>query len=67
MKQSAVAERILPADLGQQAEQRYLNYAPERHYLTGAARRARRAETRATAAAVRHVPKPAPGRERPAA
>ena len=27
MKQSAVAERILPADLGQQAEQRYLNYA----------------------------------------
>ena len=27
MKQAAVAERILPADLGQQAEQRYLNYA----------------------------------------
>ena len=27
MKQSAVAERIIPADLGQQAEQRYLNYA----------------------------------------
>ena len=27
MKQAAVAERILPADLGQEAEERYLNYA----------------------------------------
>ncbi len=27
MKQSAVAERILPADLAQEAEERYLNYA----------------------------------------
>ena len=27
MKQSAAAERIIPADLGQEAEQRYLNYA----------------------------------------
>ena len=27
MKQSVVAERIIPADLGQEAEQRYLNYA----------------------------------------
>ena len=27
MKQSAVAERILPTDLGNEAEERYLNYA----------------------------------------
>ena len=27
MKQSAVAERIFPTDLGNEAEERYLNYA----------------------------------------
>ena len=27
MKQSAAVERILPADLGHEAEERYLNYA----------------------------------------